>query len=200
MNFKERLNKFLQEETVPNDADKVNKNPESMVNPEESLTIPKDVKTFRRFLELVNPLRGEVKRCALFRYIKEFRLRGKDVLILKGKTSDNVLPFFSVNRGELTAYLASIMDDDAAMKDFSSQIETIYTTEETELQPVDYIDFVIKNKISIMTNPAVEQFGVDSASEGIPSINTPKNQEELSVEPQKVADSEGINHGQKEEK
>jgi len=200
MNFQERLNKFLSEETKPNEPEKVNKNPESMVEPEKSLKVPEEAKSFRKFLELVNPLRGEVKRCALFKYIKEFRLRGKDVLILKGKTSDKVLPFFSVNRGELTAYLASIMDDEEAMKDFASQIETIYTTEETELQPVDYIDFVIKNKISIMTNAANEAFAVESPSESIPTNQTPKNQEDLSAKPQTIEDSEGLDKSQKEEK
>jgi hypothetical protein len=200
MNFQERLNKFLSEETKPNEPEKVNKNPESMVEPEKSLKVPEEAKSFRKFLELVNPLRGEVKRCALFKYIKEFRLRGKDVLILKGKTSDKVLPFFSVNRGELTAYLASIMDDEEAMKDFASQIETIYTTEETELQPVDYIDFVIKNKISIMTNAANEAFAVESPSESIPTNQTPKNQEDLSAKPQSIEDSEGLDKSQKEEK
>jgi hypothetical protein len=201
MEFQERLKIFLkEEETKPNEPEKVNKNPEGMVEPEKALTIPEDVKTFQKFLELVNPLRGEVKRCALFKYIKEFRLRGKDVLILKGKTSDNVLPFFSVNRGELTAYLASIMDDEAAMKDFSDQIQTVYTQEECELAPIDYIDFVIKNKISIMTNPAEESFGVDTPSASIPTNQTPKNQEDLSVKPQAIEDSEGLDKSQKEEK
>lgn len=199
MNFKEKLNLFL-EEIKPRDTDAINKNPESAVNPQPSLKIPDDVKTLQQFFDLVNPLRGEVKRCSLFRYVKEFRKRGKDVLILKGKTSDKVLPFFSVDRGQLSAYLASIMDDETAMKNFSSQIETIYTTEETELQPVDYIDFVIKNKISIMSNPAEEQFGVDSASADVPSNLEPKNQADLSVKPQAVEDSEGLDKSQKEEK
>jgi hypothetical protein len=202
MSFEERLKTFLQEkeETKPNEPDKVNKNPESMVQPEKSLTVPEDVKSLRKFFELVNPQRGEVKRCALFRYVKDFRQRGKDVIILKGKSTDELLPFFSVNRNELSAYLASIMDDEAAMKDFASQIETIYTTEETELQPVDYIDFVIKNKISIMSNPAEEAFGVDNPSESIPTNQTPKNQEDLSVKPQEVEDSEGLDKSQPKEK
>ena len=195
MNFNERLSIFLQEETKPRDIDTLNKNPEASVNPQPSLEIPEDVKTLEKFIVLVNPLRGEVKRCSLFRYVKEFRKRGKDVLILnggKGQPND-ILPFFSVDRGQLSAYLASIMDDEAGMKDFTSKISTIYTTEETELQPVDYIDFVIKNKISIMSNPAEESFGVEAASANIPSITEPKNQEELSVEPHKIEDSEGIN-------
>jgi len=202
MNFTEKLKVFLGEaEVKPRDIDQINKNPESAVNPEAALEIPKDVKTFRKFLELVNPLRGEVKRCALFKYIKEFRLRGKDVLILKKEKGapEGILPFYSVNRGELTAFLASIMDDEEAMKDFTSQIETIYTTEETELQPVDYIDFVIKNKISIMTNPADESFGVDTPSSSVPSNTEPKNQAELSVEPHKVEDSEGLDKHQEDE-
>jgi hypothetical protein len=203
MNFTEKLKIFLGEaEVAPRDFEKINKDPESAVTPEESLEIPKDTRTFRSFLELVNPLRGEVKRCALFKYIKEFRKRGKDVLILKGEKGqpEGILPFFSVNRGELTAYLATIMNDEEALKDFTSQIETIYTTEETELQPVDYIDFVIKNKISIMSNPADESFGVEAQSDSVPTNTTPKNQAELSVDPQKVEDSEGLNKSQKEEK
>lgn len=197
MNFTERLNNFLQEETKPRDFKEINKNPESAVQPEASLEIPKDIRTLQKFLVLVNPLRGEVKRSALFRYVTEFRKRGKDVLILKGgekapSPGASLLPFFSVDRGQLSAYLASIMDDEEAMKDFTNQIETIYTTEECELQPVDYMDFVIKNKISIMSNPAVEHFGVDAASESIPSINEPKNQEKLETDPQKVEDSEGL--------
>jgi len=201
MDFKERLKIFLgEEETKPNDPDKVNKNPESKVEPEKSLKIPDDIKTLKQFFVLVNPIRGEVKRNCLFRYVKDFRRRGKDVIILKGKTKDNVLPFFSVDRIELSAYLASIMDDEQAMKDFTSQIETIYTTEETELMPVDYVDFVIKNKISIMTNPAVEQFGVDAQSDSVPTNFTPKDQENLSVKPQEVEDSEGEDKSQKEEK
>jgi hypothetical protein len=203
MDFNERLKKFLEEkeeEMKPNEPDKVNKDPESMVKPEESLKIPENIKSLQQFFTLVNPLRGEVKRCALFKYVKEFRQRGKDVLILKGKTSDKTMPFFSVNRAELTAFLASIMDDEEAMKKFSDQIETIYTTEETELRPGDYIDFVIKNKISIMSNPAEESFGVESQSDSVPTINTSKNQAELSVDPQKVEDSEGLNKSQKEEK
>ena len=202
MNFNDRLNIFLQEETKPSDIDAINKNPEASVNPQPSLEIPKDVKTLERFIALVNPLRGEVKRCALFRYVKEFRKRGKDVLILnggKGQPND-ILPFFSVDRGQLSAYLASIMDDEAGMKDFTSKISTIYTTEETELQPIDYIDFVIKNKISIMSNPAEESFGVEAASANIPSITEPKNQEELSVEPHKIEDSEGLNKHVEEDK
>jgi len=203
MDFKEKLRIFLKEEEVkPTEVSKINDNPEGRVNPEESFKCPEDCKSLQQFLTLVNPLRGEVKRCSLFRYVKEFRKRGKDVLILKGAKGqpEGVLPFFSVDRGELTAFLASIMNDEEAMKEFTAQIETIYTTEETELQPVDYIDFVIKNKISIMNNPAEESFGVDAPSEGTPSNTTPKNQEELSVEPQKIADSEGIDHSQKEEK
>jgi len=194
MNFTERLNNFLQEETKPRDFKEINKNPESAVQPEASLEIPKDIRTLQKFLVLVNPLRGEVKRSALFRYVTEFRKRGKDVLILKGDKGQpsDLLPFFSVDRGQLSAYLASIMDDEEAMKDFSEQISTVYTSEECELQPVDYMDFVIKNKISIMSNPAVEQFGVDAASESIPSINEPKNQEKLETDPQKVEDSEGL--------
>jgi hypothetical protein len=195
MQFTERLKKFLQEEeTAPKDFKETNKNPESAVDPEASLEVPKDARTLQQFLTLVNPLRGEVKRSALFRYVSEFRKRGKDVLILKGVKGQpaELLPFFSVDRGQLSAYLASIMDDDEAMKDFTSQIETIYTTEECEMAPVDYMDFVIKNKISIMSNPAVEQFGVDAASESIPSINEPKNQEKLETDPQKVEDSEGL--------
>lgn len=203
MDFKERLKIFLKEEEVkPTEVKKINDNPEGRVNPEESFTCPEECKSLQQFLTLVNPLRGEVKRCSLFRYIKEFRKRGKDVLILKGAKGqpEGILPFFSVNRGELTAFLASIMNDEEAMKDFQNQISTVYTQEECELAPIDYIDFVIKNKISIMTNPAEESFGVDSPSESVPSNTTPKNQEELSVKPQEVADSEGIDHSQKEEK
>ena len=202
MNFNDKLKNFLEEkeELKPTDPATVNNNPEAKQTPEASLKIPEDVKSLQQFFTLVNPMRGEVKRSALFRYVKEFRQRGKDVLILKGKSSDKQLPFFAVNRGELTAFLASIMDDGEAMKKFTDQIETIYSQEETELMPQDYIDFLIKNKISIMTNPAEESFGVDSASESIPTNMTPKNQEDLSVDPQKVEDSEGIDKSQKEEK
>ena len=202
-NFNEKLKLFLGEEKdepKPTEGDNLNKNPESKVKPEKALKISDDTKTLQQFFTLVNPLRGEVKRNCLFRYVKEFRKRGKDVLILKGKSKDEALPFFSVNRAELTAYLASIMDDEEAMKNFQEQISTVYTSEETELQPIDYIDFVIKNKISIMSNPAIEQFGVDSASESIPTNMTPKNQEDLSVKPQEVEDSEGLDKSQKEEK
>jgi hypothetical protein len=176
----------------------MNKNPESAVNPGESLEIPKEVKTLKQFFTLVNPLSGEVKRSALFRYIKEFRQRGKDVLILKNKNEVGVelcpglYPFFSVDRGQLSAYLASIMEDDAAMADFAKQIQTVYTQEECEMAPVDYIDFVIKNKISIMSNPADEFIGVEGPSDSVPSITEPKNQEKLATDTQKVEDSEGI--------
>lgn len=202
MSFEEKLKAFLQEkeEIKPDDPDKVNKNPESKINPEKSLQIPDDIKTLKQFFVLVNPIRGEVKRNCLFRYVKDFRRRGKDVIILKGKTKENVLPFFSVDRIELSAYLASIMDDEQAMKDFTSQIESVYVTEEMELQPVDYVDFVIKNKISIMSNPAIEQFGVDAQSKEVPTNLTPKDQKELSVKPQEVEDSEGEDKSQKEEK
>jgi hypothetical protein len=206
MNFNERLKIFLGEEEVkPNESGKVNKDPESQVKPEKALEISKDVKTLKQFFTLVNPLRGEVKRSALFRYIKEFRQRGKDVIILKNKNEVGVelcpglYPFFAVNRTELSAFLASIMEDEGAMKDFANQIETIYTQEETELQPVDYIDFVIKNKISIMTNPAEESFGVDTPSDSVPTNMTPKNQEDLSVKPKEVEDSEGIDKSQEKE-
>lgn len=207
MDFQERLKKYLQEDTntaftkaEPVDPDTINKKPDERVEPEKSLKVPDDVKTLKQFFVLTNPVRGEVRRDALYRYIRDFRQRGRDVIILKGKSSDKTMPFFAVNRAELSAYLASIMDDDAAMKDFSSQIETIYTTEECELLPVDYIDFVIKQKISIMTNPAVEQFGVDTQSKEIPTNLKPKNQVELSVEPQKIEDSSGLDKSQKEEK
>jgi hypothetical protein len=206
MNFHDRLNAFLQEKTEPRDHMEMNKNPESAVTPAESLEIPKDVKTLKQFFTLVNPLRGEVKRSALFRYIKEFRQRGKDVLILKNQNEVGVdlcpglYPFFSVDRGQLSAYLASIMEDESAMSDFAKQIQTVYTQEECEMAPVDYIDFVIKNKISIMSNPADEFIGVEGPSDSIPTNMTPKNQEELSVEPHKVEDSEGLDkHQEKEE-
>lgn len=200
MSFIEKLKLFMEDKTEAKllDIDKLNKNPESKQTPEVSLKIPEDTKTLQQFITLVNPLRGEVKRCALFRYIKEFRQRGKDVLILKGKSTDKVLPFYSVDRGQLTAFIASIMDDEEAMKTFTSQIQTIYSQEETELQPQDYIDFLIKGKISIMTNPAEESFGVEEVSENIPTNMTPKNQEDLEVQPQKTEDSGGIDKSQKE--
>jgi len=206
MDFKEKLAILLKEEeneqfkeAKPADIDKVNTNPESRVNPEEILDLSLAQKDLRKFIELVNPLRGEIKRNALFKYVREFRRRGKDVLILKGEKGSDLLPFYSVDRGQLTSFLATLMDDEEAFKRFKDQLETIYTTEETELMPEDYIDFVINNKISIMSNPGME-FDIEGASKETPTNLTPKNQEDLSVDPQKIEDSEGFNKGQKKDK
>jgi len=199
MNFFEKLEKLINnkveltekentqfKEAEPvKDLDKVNKDPESRIEIDKKYEIPKEVKDFKDFLNKVNPIWGEVKRCSLFNYVKDFRKRGKDTIIMKGEKGGEVMPFCAVDRGELVSYTQGIMYDEEAYNKFKNDISTIYVIEEMEMLPDDYIDFLINGKISLMNNPGNE-FEIEGQSDHIPTINTPKNQEELSIDTKQI--------------
>lgn len=192
ISFDEKLKNLLTEkentqfkDAEPTDIEKLNKDPESKQKPDEKFELPKEAQYFNDFIKFVNPVHGDVKKCALFKYVKYFRQRGKDIIICNGEKNSEVDPFYAVDRGQLTAYLQTIMDDKEKFDDFKSKIKTIYTIEQTELMPVDYIDFTINNKITIHNNPATE-LTIDGQSKLIPNIMEPKNQDEMKVDLEKV--------------
>lgn len=148
-NFKEKLDNFLKE------------NKEGVIDNKNEKPVKKmidDKEVIKEFIKYVNPVRGEIKKNSLFRYIVEFRKRNRDIIILKGDKNSEVYPFYAVDREKFTAFISTIIDEEEKIKEFSEEVQSIYLpNEETELNSLeDYIDFAIKNNITIVSNPASE--------------------------------------------
>jgi hypothetical protein len=179
LSFKEKLQRFLKEDenfdkATPTPIEKLNDEPEKRTEPEEKPKM-ENIENLNHFLDLANPVSGSIKCGSLFQYVKEFRRRNKDILIMKGKDASEAIPFYGVDRGDFTAYLASVLDNEEALKDIKTRIEKVYTTEQSELAMDDYID-MLKGKITIHNNPGTKM-EVEGPSKDIPG-NVMKTMEE----------------------
>jgi hypothetical protein len=168
--FAERLKTYLKEEeksgsnfkdATPSDFKAINKDPESRtIKKDEAKEV--DTKTLDAFLTLVNPTKGQMKKNCIFKYVNEFRKRNRDILIITSKDEKaESIDFYAVDRENFASFIATIMEDEEALKALKAQIKSVYTVEQTELALEDYIDMVIKGKISIITNPG-EEFDVEA--------------------------------------